>query len=101
MSSLHVVVEGCCHGELDHLYHLIEESKRIDRKEVDILLICGDFQSVRDELDLNCLAVPNKYKNLNTFHEYVNGTKVAPVLTIFIGGNHGKCHGESVTCIYI
>lgn len=97
MSSLHVVVEGCCHGELDHLYELIEDSRKYDGKQVDVLLICGDFQSVRDIVDLECLAVPQKYRSLNTFHEYVNGTKVAPVLTIFIGGNHGKldiCRGK-------
>lgn len=27
-------------------------------------------------------------RKLNSFHQYVNGTKLAPVLTIFIGGNH-------------
>eukprot|EP00605_Chrysophyceae_sp_TOSAG23-4_P001345 GSChrysophyteH1.ASY1.ANO1.1462.1 assembled CDS len=34
------------------------------------------------------MAVPEKYKHMNTFHEYVTGVKVAPVLTVFIGGNH-------------
>ena len=25
---------------------------------------------------------------MNSFHEYVSGNKVAPVLTVFVGGNH-------------
>ena len=87
---LHIAVEGCCHGELDTIYSLIEDARLRDGRIVDVLFICGDFQGVRDQVDLNCVAVPQKYRKLNSFHEYVNGTKLAPVLTIFIGGNHGK-----------
>ena len=87
---LRIAVEGCCHGELDEIYRQITERSKFTGKTVDVLLVCGDFQSVRNASDLNCLAVPKKYRALNSFHEYVNGTKVAPVLTIFIGGNHGK-----------
>lgn len=52
------------------------------------MLICGDFESMRDSNDLNALSVPNKYKSLNSFIGYFNGSKLAPVKTIFIGGNH-------------
>jgi lariat debranching enzyme len=55
---------------------------------VDLLLICGDFESIEQESDLQNIAVPDKYKHMNTFHHYVTGEKVAPVLTVFIGGNH-------------
>ena len=34
------------------------------------------------------MSVPIKYRHLGTFHEYYAGTKVAPVLTIVVGGNH-------------
>ncbi|CAD5121766.1 DgyrCDS10243 [Dimorphilus gyrociliatus] len=34
------------------------------------------------------MAVPNKYKELKTFYKYYNGEKKAPILTIFVGGNH-------------
>jgi lariat debranching enzyme len=85
--NLNIAVEGCCHGELDLIYDTIRE---IGRKcvPVDLLLVCGDFQCVRNAADLQSLAVPHKYRQLKNFHEYVNGTKVAPVVTIFIGGNH-------------
>jgi len=34
------------------------------------------------------MACPDKYKEMNSFYKYYSGEKVAPVLTIFIGGNH-------------
>ncbi len=85
--SITVAVEGCCHGELDAIYAAVEEASRSGPK-IDILLICGDFESIEQESDLQSIAVPEKYKHMNTFHEYVTGVKVAPVLTVFIGGNH-------------
>jgi len=45
-------------------------------------------QAVRNNADLACIAMPEKYRRLGDFAAYYNGTKVAPVLTIFIGGNH-------------
>lgn len=85
--SLNVAVEGCCHGELDSIYDTIRETERRGI-HVDLLLVCGDFECVRDYVDLECVAVPQKYRKLNTFHDYVTGKKTAPVTTIFIGGNH-------------
>jgi lariat debranching enzyme len=32
--------------------------------------------------------MPAKYREMADFHEYYSGARVAPVLTIFIGGNH-------------
>ena len=42
----------------------------------------------RNASDLHSVNVPQKYRKLQNFHEYVSGIKYAPVLTIFIGGNH-------------
>ena len=55
---------------------------------VDLLIICGDFQAVRNVHDLNAMSVPPKYRELGDFHEYYSGKRKAPYLTIFIGGNH-------------
>jgi len=52
------------------------------------LLCCGDFESVRDERDLDQLAGPPKYHFLKDFHKYYKGEMKAPVLTVFVGGNH-------------
>ncbi|KAJ6591369.1 lariat debranching enzyme, C-terminal domain-containing protein [Mycena sp. CBHHK59/15] len=83
-----VAVEGCCHGELDTIYAQIAQLETRHRYKVDLLLICGDFQAIRNHQDLQCMAVPDKYKQLGGFHQYYTGQKKAPVLTIVIGGNH-------------
>ncbi|KAF7303732.1 hypothetical protein MIND_00602800 [Mycena indigotica] len=43
---------------------------------------------MRNHQDLQCMAVPDKYKQLGGFHKYYTGEKLAPLLTIIIGGNH-------------
>jgi lariat debranching enzyme len=55
---------------------------------VDLVIICGDFQAVRNTQDLNTMSVPMKYRELGDFHAYYSGVKRAPYLTVFIGGNH-------------
>ncbi|KAJ7198801.1 lariat debranching enzyme, C-terminal domain-containing protein [Mycena pura] len=83
-----VAVEGCCHGELDNIYSQIRALESRNNYKVDLLLICGDFQAIRNHQDLQCMAVPDKYKQLGGFYKYYNGEKKAPVLTLVIGGNH-------------
>lgn len=34
------------------------------------------------------MSVPMKYREIGDFHEYYSGKRVAPYLTLFIGGNH-------------
>ena len=81
MSLVKVAVQGCCHGELTNIYKALPS-------KVDLLIICGDFQAIRNERDMDTMNVPNKYKRLADFHEYYKGLKTAPVLTLFVGGNH-------------
>ncbi|XP_029315014.1 lariat debranching enzyme [Cottoperca gobio] len=83
-----IAVEGCCHGELDKIYETIAYLEKKEAVKVELLLCCGDFQAVRNEGDLKCMAVPVKYRTMQTFYKYYSGEKKAPVLTIFIGGNH-------------
>jgi lariat debranching enzyme len=45
-------------------------------------------QALRNTHDFAHLAVPPKYRDLGTFHEYYAERKRAEVLTIVIGGNH-------------
>lgn len=84
MHKLKVAIEGCCHGELDKIYKAIQEKNQ----KVDLLIICGDFQAIRNLNDLSQMACPEKYKNLGNFYLYYSGKKVAPIPTICIGGNH-------------
>lgn len=86
--GIHVAIEGCCHGELDAIYASVLETQKRNGIVIDLLLICGDFQACRNEQDLNCMAVPQKYRTMASFYKYYSGEVVAPMLTIFVGGNH-------------
>lgn len=91
--SLRIAVEGCCHGELDKIYDSISVLESKNNFKIDLLLICGDFQANRNETDLESMACPPKYREMNTYYKYYSGEKVAPVTTVFIGGNHeGAVH---------
>ncbi|CCH40850.1 Lariat debranching enzyme [Wickerhamomyces ciferrii] len=84
--TLRIAVEGCCHGELNQIYARIKALPY--EKWPELLIICGDFQSIRNETDLSAIAVPDKFKKLGDFQDYYNGSKKAPIPTIFVGGNH-------------
>ncbi|PVZ99308.1 hypothetical protein BB558_004688 [Smittium angustum] len=88
VKSLRIAIEGCCHGKLDNIYKALNYMNPKDNKNVDLLIICGDFQAIRNFTDLKCMCCPEKYKEIGDFHKYYNGEKVAPVPTVFIGGNH-------------
>ncbi|CAF1711808.1 unnamed protein product [Brassica napus] len=87
-----IAIEGCMHGDLDNVYKTIQHHKQIHNTKVDLLLCCGDFQNtilaVRNEKDMDSLSVPIKYREVKSFWKYYSGQEVAPVPTIFIGGNH-------------
>ncbi|KAM3966203.1 lariat debranching enzyme [Aphomia sociella] len=83
-----IAVEGCAHGELEKIYECIETLQEREQIKIDLLICCGDFQSVRNNEDLRAMAVPEKYQHICTFHKYYSGERKAPILTLFIGGNH-------------
>ncbi|KAK4108720.1 DBR1-domain-containing protein [Canariomyces notabilis] len=88
-SDVRVAIEGCGHGTLNAIYAAVERScQERGWDGVDLLIIGGDFQAVRNAADLNVMSVPLKYRALGDFHEYYSGSRKAPYLTIFVGGNH-------------
>jgi lariat debranching enzyme len=77
------------HGMLDDIYSSVEHAARLKNwPSVDLVIICGDFQAVRNADDLNTMSCPPKYRVIGDFHKYYSGEKLAPYLTVFIGGNH-------------
>ncbi|KAM7220262.1 Lariat debranching enzyme, C-terminal domain containing protein [Rhypophila decipiens] len=87
--GVRVAVEGCGHGTLNAIYAAVERScKERNWDGVDLVIIGGDFQAVRNLADLTVMSVPAKYRELGDFHEYYSGSRTAPFLTIFVAGNH-------------
>lgn len=84
-----VAVVGCAHGMLDDIFATVRFINEMDATNpIELLLCCGDFECMRNSRDLANLACPPKYREMHSFHQYYKGEKTAPVLTIFIGGNH-------------
>lgn len=79
---------GCGHGDLDKVYTALPILTGPSGKPVELVICCGDFEALRNEEDLACMECPTKYKMMHNFWEYYTGVKKAPVLTLFIGGNH-------------
>ncbi|RYP70563.1 hypothetical protein DL771_005382 [Monosporascus sp. 5C6A] len=87
--GVRIAVEGCGHGTLDAIYASVAaSSKARGWNGVDLLIIGGDFQAVRNAADLSVMKVPAKYRKLGDFPAYYSGEKKAPYLTIFLAGNH-------------
>lgn len=84
--KLRIGVEGCCHGELNKVFKRVKEVHK--KNPLDLLIILGDFQSLRNEVDFKSISVPPKYRKLGDFPAYYRGEMSAPIPTIFIGGNH-------------
>lgn len=91
----HVAIQGCCHGELNRIYDACREHENCTGKKIDLLICCGDFQAMRTSSDLASMAAPRKYLHIGDFHEYWSSDpetsppkRVAPYLTVFVGGNH-------------
>ena len=104
---MRVAIEGCSHGELDAIYASIatldarasqpaaagasgssSTAAAAPATRTQLLLLCGDVQAARNAADLACIAMPDKYLQLGDFAHYYSGVKVAPILTLVIGGNH-------------
>ncbi|XP_055376896.1 lariat debranching enzyme [Condylostylus longicornis] len=83
-----IAIEGCAHGELEKIYDTIAKIEEEENIKVDLLICCGDFQATRNLDDLQTMAVPKKFQDMCSFYKYYSGEKLAPILTIFIGGNH-------------
>ncbi|KAE8896483.1 Lariat debranching enzyme [Phytophthora fragariae] len=84
-----VAVVGCAHGLLDDIYATVNFINEKDPEHpVELLLCCGDFECMRNQRDLETLACPRNYRAMHAFHRYYKQEKTAPVLTVFVGGNH-------------
>ena len=62
-----IAIEGCCHGALDKIYETLAHLQAKEGLTVDLLICCGDFQAIRNESDMVCMAVPQKYRTMQTF----------------------------------
>lgn len=66
MKKINIAITGCGHGELDTYYRLCDLLEK-QGTPIDLLIITGDFQAVRNQEDLGCKESPQKYKLMVRF----------------------------------
>ena len=77
--TLKIAVAGCSHGEMDKIYSQLaqweqEESLQsfdpssVSDFKTDLLISCGDYESIRNYADLESMACPPNYRGLHNFH---------------------------------
>ncbi|CAD8043441.1 unnamed protein product [Paramecium primaurelia] len=88
VEGINIAVEGCFHGNFDEIFGEILDIEKKKQIKIDLLLVCGDVQTIRNKNDMYNMACPKKYLEMGSFYKYYTGEKIAPCLTIFIGGNH-------------
>ncbi|ELP84335.1 lariat debranching enzyme, putative, partial [Entamoeba invadens IP1] len=86
--TLHIAVTGCVHGQLQKMYEAVHVHEEATGKKVSFLICCGDFQSLRTEADFDFFKSNVSHRDLCDFHLYHEKKLTAPILTIFVGGNH-------------
>ncbi|RIA97105.1 lariat debranching enzyme, C-terminal domain-containing protein [Glomus cerebriforme] len=86
--KMKVAIEGCCHNQLEEIYKTLEHIENGENIKIDLLLICGDFETIRNTEDFNSMSVPAKYRTLGSFYKYYTGECKVPYPTLFVGGNH-------------
>ncbi len=75
-------------GTLSIFSSLAVTSRCASPKHDALSRVTNTQKAVRNAHDLNVTAMPHKYRRMADFHEYYSGSRIAPYLTIFIGGNH-------------
>jgi lariat debranching enzyme len=86
--TLRIAVVGCVHGEMEKMFESVSHVSVATGRAVDLVVCCGDFQSLRNIADLRSLSCPDRYKRMGEFHRYYSGELKVPAPTLFIGGNH-------------
>jgi lariat debranching enzyme len=87
---MRILVTGCLHGAWEPVIqtadNLISHGNHID-----LIIVMGDAQTMRNSGDLDSFHCPRKYRQLGTFPKLLNGELTPPCLILVIGGNHEAC----------
>ncbi len=77
-------VHGCQHA----MVRLLSEWERQRKQRLAFVLQVGDFEPVRDHMDLASTPVPQKYRKMGDFAAYHMGFATFPWPVWFVAGNH-------------
>ncbi|MBN2576079.1 MAG: metallophosphoesterase [Deltaproteobacteria bacterium] len=79
---------GDVHGSHHAMVRLLGEWEKRQRQSLSFVLQVGDFEPVRDALDLASMPVPEKYRKLGDFADFHEDRAEFPWPVWFVAGNH-------------
>jgi Icc-related predicted phosphoesterase len=85
---IYFVAVGDVHDHFNRMEELLVAWSQRHNLPLSFILQVGDLQAVRDEVDLQSVATPQKYLVLGDFHLRWQAGRVFPWPIYFIGGNH-------------
>ncbi|KAI3651045.1 hypothetical protein MP228_004526 [Amoeboaphelidium protococcarum] len=83
-----IAVIGCLHGKLANAMDDVARHEARNQCKVDLVLICGDVQTMRNREDLQSMACPAKFEKMGQFQQFYHGDRRLSCPVLFIGGNH-------------
>lgn len=81
-----IAVVGALEGNLKGLYEELRETEQNQQVQIDLVLVCGNFEAVRNEHDLKCVDQYECWVK-SDFADFYSGKQKASHLTLIIGGN--------------
>jgi lariat debranching enzyme len=88
MSPVLFAAVGDVHGSQHAMVELLMEWEKQHRQSLAFVLQLGDFEAVRDVLDLASLPGPQRYRKLGDFADFHDDRAEFPWPVWFIAGNH-------------
>ena len=85
---IYFAAAGDVHDHFNRMEALLAAWSQRRNLPLSFVLQVGDLQAVRDELDLQSVATPQKYRFLVDFHLRRQAGHAFPWPIYFIGGNH-------------
>lgn len=79
---------GDVHGHHHEMVRLVSEWELATGNRIAFVLQVGDFESNRNDADLESMAAPAKYRAIGDFPDFYSGQFIFPWPVYFIGGNH-------------
>ena len=83
-----IAIVGDVHGHQDLMVQAVMDWQEQNHESIDLILSVGDFQTMRDEIDMRAMACPAKYQQIGDYPAYHAGERTFPAEVVFIGGNH-------------
>jgi Icc-related predicted phosphoesterase len=83
-----IAAVGDVHGSMHAMIRRINLKAESEDAEIAFVLSTGDFEPIRDQLDMDSMACPKKFRVMGDYLDFHEKRAFFPWPLYFIGGNH-------------